>query len=81
MATTTRKQELMDKISEVHDMEQMGPAWQWEACGVHGLDKCTVCGLKHHWYRNGQNSPDTDEWSDFHGNRLSLAEAARRPCD
>jgi hypothetical protein len=81
MATITRKQELMEKIEEAHDMQEVGQVWQWEACGIHAKERCSICGLTHDSYRNGQNSPDSDEWTDFYGNRMSLAEAARKECE
>lgn len=68
------KQTLIKRIEAAHDMEEL---WhqQWEACGVHGRDRCSICGLTRDWYRNGQNSPDQDEWQDLRGKQLSLKEA------
>jgi hypothetical protein len=80
-ATKSRKQQLMEKIEDAHDMQQQGQAWQWEACGVHITERCDICGLTHEKYRNGQNSPDSDTWRDSKGNDLTLAEAARKDCD
>jgi hypothetical protein len=83
MATDTksRKQQLIDLINEKHEMESTGQDSQWEACGVSGTERCEICGLTRKWYRNGQNSPDRDDWSDFHGREMSLAEAARILCE
>jgi len=79
--TKSRKQQLEEQIAEKHEMQPVGQAYQWEACGIHTTEACEICGLTHESYRNGQNSPDRDEWNDFHGNQLSLAEAARKECE
>jgi hypothetical protein len=80
MTKVNQVQQLRDKISEVHNMQERY-AQQWEACGVHGVDQCTICGLTHHWYRHGQNSPDDDQYEDGYGHKLTLADAARKECD
>lgn len=76
-----RKAQLEQTIEDTHDMQQVGQAWSYEACGVQGKDTCTICGLTHHWRRNGQNSGDSDSYHDSRGNPLTLAEAARQICD
>lgn len=80
MTKSERKEALEAKIAETHDMQQVGQVWQWEACGVKGVDKCSICGLRQHWYSGGQNSPDHTDYYDARGNELTLAEAARLEC-
>jgi hypothetical protein len=77
----SRKEQLIAVIEGNHEMQQVGQDSQWEACGVQSTERCEVCGLTRNRYRNGQNSPNKDEWSDFRGNQLTLAEAARKSCE
>lgn len=82
--TKTKKErvkELRDKISEVHDLQQVGQVYSWEACGVSGVDKCVICGLTHKWGSGGQNTGSYSEWYDHNGNELTLGEASRIECE
>jgi hypothetical protein len=76
----TRSEALLEQIVHDHEMQDTDQVWQWEATGIRGREYCTVCGLTHDWYVNGQNNSDKDVWMDFYGNPISLAEAARQPC-
>ena len=80
-AKKDRVDALRAKISETHDLNQVGPVWSWEACGVSGTDVCTICGLVHEWGSGGQNTGSFSEWTDSKGNSLTLAEAARLECE
>ena len=75
-----RASKMMAHIDETHDMVS-GQAYSWEACGRCGTDVCRICGLRHAWFRRGQNSPDGDNYEDSHGNMLTLAEAADADCN
>ena len=82
--TTQEKKEkrasLKQKIEDTHDMEQVGQVWQWEACGVQGTDRCTICGLTHDWGSGGQNTGSFSSWTDARGNVITLGEASRLDC-
>lgn len=71
---------LRKRIRDTHVLKD-GQAYGWEACGVSGTDVCEICGLQHHWGRNGQNSGDYDTYETADGTRLTLAQAARIPCE
>lgn len=75
-----RRQALEAKIVETHDMQQEGQVYSWEACGVQGTDRCTICGLTHRWGSHGQNTGSFDLYQDFRGAALTLAEAADLAC-
>ena len=75
-----RVEALKGKIEETHDMKD-GQVYSWEACGVTGTDRCTICGLEHTWGNGGQNTGSFDTYADSRGNSLTLAEAARLECD
>ena len=83
MTTTTksnRRQELESSIKDTHDMQKEGQVYSWEACGVTGVEKCSICGLAHHWGANGQNTGSFSRWEDARGEAITLAEAAARDC-
>ena len=69
----SRTTDLMDQIKDAHEFED-GQAYSWEACGVHGTDKCPICGLEWHWARGGQNSPDSDSF-ERNGSPVCMADA------
>lgn len=80
MRNQNRIQALYDKIDNDHAMSG-GQAYGWEGCGVTGTDICEICGLRHHWGRNGQNSGSFDTYETSTGEKLTLAQAARYLCD
>jgi hypothetical protein len=76
-----RKEELEKKIDNEHDMADSGQTWSWEGCGAKGFEVCTICGLRHRWGRDGQNTGSYDEYLSASGETITLGQAARLKCE
>jgi hypothetical protein len=69
----SRKDDLEKKINEEHTMRKTSIREDW---GLVDIERCIICGLT-------RREPDSerDEWEEFRGSKLTLAEAARKQCE
>ena len=71
----TRTESLREQLANNHELAPHGQTWQWDACGLHSQDRCTVCGLIVDTYARGQNLPDKTTYTTIDGEEVPLIDA------
>lgn len=76
----SRATDLIEAIREEHEWDE-GQVMGGSGAGISSTDRCPICGLVYRRYRDpsGQ-TPDSDDFCDEQGNRLTLAAAKARGC-